>query len=184
MIRSLFQGIALLFYTGKIVRQILPALGELLIIYGSFYGVSTLYSQYVKSEINQFPDEFLLGFLPAYSILFFLCLLFSGAYAKRRSLRSFLAGSGIALLAITFVYAFARNAAIFPWVYSWGGVEQAVLLCVIIRSILIQKMDWATEQRRTESTFCWSFGEPSRPLRNTQFMARTLFKSTSPIYWE
>ena len=148
MIRSLFQGIALLFYTGKIVRQILPALGELLIIYGSFYGVSTLYSQYVKSEINQFPDEFLLGFLPAYSILFFLCLLFSGAYAKRRSLRSFLAGSGIALLAITFVYAFLPETLRFSRgsiLMGWGG---ASLLCVIIRSILNKR--WIGQQNKEE----------------------------------
>ncbi|HAB89043.1 MAG TPA: hypothetical protein DCF84_00815 [Bacteroidetes bacterium] len=153
IIRCLFQGIALLFYTGKIAKQILPALGELLIIYGSFYGVSTLYSHYVKSEIDHFPDIFLLGFLPAYSVLFFLCLLFSGAYAKHRSLRSFFAGSGIALLAITFIYALLPETLRFSRGSILAGWGVASLLGLTIRSSLYLKKIRQEKSRKQKALF-------------------------------
>ena len=135
--RGLFQGVALLFYLVKVAKRILPALAELLAIYGSFYSVSALYALYIKPAIGQFPNEFLLGFLPAYSILYFLSLLFSGAYAKNHSLRSFLAGSGIALLAITFIYAllpetlrFSRGSILAGW-----GVASLLGLAIVKPSI-------------------------------------------------
>ena len=51
--RGLFQGVALLFYLVKVTKRILPALAELLAIYGSFYGVSALYALYIKPAIGQ-----------------------------------------------------------------------------------------------------------------------------------
>ena len=152
-IRSLFQGIALLFYMGKTTKSILPALAELMMVYGVFYSASTLYALYIKPEIGQFPGEFLLGFLPIYSILYFLCLLFSGAYAKHRSLTSFLAGSGMALLTITFVYAFLPETMRFSRasiLMGWGG---ASLLGLAIRSSLNQRRVYQEKKRNQKSLF-------------------------------
>ena len=53
--RGLFQGIALLFYMVKVAKRIFPALAELLMVYGIFFSVSTLYARYLKPEIGQFP---------------------------------------------------------------------------------------------------------------------------------
>ena len=148
IVRSLFQGIALLFYLGKISKQVLPALSELMMIYGSFYGVSTFYSIYIKPEIEQFPSEFLLGFLPAYSMLYFLCLLFSGAYAQRGSLRSFIAGSGIALLAITFVYALLPETMRFSRASILIGWVGASLMGLVLRWGMQQ---WRSAQQKKRS---------------------------------
>ena len=158
IIRSLFQGIALLFYLGKISKQVLPALSELLMIYGCFYGVSTFYSVYVKPEIGQFPSEFLIGFLPAYSMLYFLCLLFSGAYAKRGSLRSFIAGSGIALLAITFVYALLPETMRFSRASILIGWCSASFVGLVLRMGLHQ---WHSAQQKVRSRKALFVGPPT-----------------------
>ena len=146
LIRNLFQGIALLFYIGKITKRILPAIAELLMIYGSFYGVSIIYALYIKPEIEQFPNEFLLNFLPAYSMVYFLSLLFSGAYAKHHALRSFFAGSGIALLAITFVYAFLPETMRFSRASILAGWAIASLFSLVVRSGL--HLRWRGQEKK------------------------------------
>ena len=92
-------------------------------IYGCFYGVSTFYSVYVENpKLGNFQVSFdRLSACLQHAL--FSVPLFSGAYAKRGSLRSFiLCGSGIALLAITFVYAllpetmrFSRASILIGW---------------------------------------------------------------------
>ena len=154
--RGLFQGVALLFYLVKVAKRILPALAELLAIYGSFYGVSALYALYIKPAIGQFPNEFLLGFLPAYSILYFLSLLFSGAYAKNHSLRSFLAGSGIALLAITFIYALLPETLRFSRGSILAGWGVASLLGLAIRSHLYLRRRREEKNRNQKTLFVGS----------------------------
>ena len=157
-IRKIFQGMALLFYMIKITKRIIPALAELLLIYGSFFSVSTLYARYIKPDIDRFPNEFLLEFLPAYSIVYFLSLLFSGSYARHHSLRSFIAGSGIALLTITFIYAllpetlrFSRGSIIAGW-----GV--ASLLGLAIRSSIEVRRRRQNKNRSQKALFV---GNPS-----------------------
>ncbi|RCL62181.1 MAG: glycosyltransferase [Bacteroidetes bacterium] len=153
LMRSLFQGVALLFYMIKVTKRILPALAELLMVYGSFFSVSTLYARYLKPEIGQFPNEFLLEFLPAYSMVYFLSLLLSGAYAKHHSLRSFLAGSGIALIAITFIYGLLPETLRFSRGSILAGWGVAGLLGLAIRSMLYLRRHRQEKARTQKALF-------------------------------
>ncbi|MFC2117844.1 glycosyltransferase [Bacteroidota bacterium] len=87
-----------------IANIILPVL-DMSMIFGGYYLIKPIWEAYKFPDGRTYPDEFLLIAVPAYILVWFLSILFSGGYSKPVNIVKIARGIGIGTIIIIIVYA-------------------------------------------------------------------------------
>lgn len=133
------------------IRAILP-LADITVLYLGFYFIVPLWGKYWFHSASHYPPEFMMYIVPAYLLLWFISLLYSGAYDRPITFRTMFVGLAWGTIAIILFYALIPESIRFSRALIFIGFTWSVLTLPLLRiffmSIGLQKNGYTSKLKK------------------------------------